>query len=117
MAIHMLNNTIILFTNLYEPDRFGRYGVVVEVPDKYQVKPFTTSRRATGAGRDISEVIRCRLRNQDVKEGYKGLRRGDIITIEVSADTYILSGKEHIYPTIINIFRRGKQCQNQKILE
>lgn len=108
MAIHILNNTIILFSNLYEQDRFGRFGVVVTVPDTYQLKPFTTSKRAVGIGRDTAQVIRCGLRKQDVKDVYKQLRRGDIVTLEVSADTYMLNGKENIYPTIINILKGGK---------
>lgn len=103
MRKHILNNTIILFTNLNIPDNYGRYGVVVEVPDVYQLKPFTTSRRGQGIDKETASIIRCRLRKQDISDDYKTLRRGDIITLEVSVDTYILKGKEYIYPTIISI--------------
>lgn len=108
LGIHILNNTTILFSNLYQQDRFGRYGVVVAVPDAYQLKPFTTAKRGAGIGTETANIIRCVLRKQDVKEEYKALRRGDIITIEVSADTFMLKGKAHIYPSIITILKGGK---------
>jgi hypothetical protein len=78
------------------------------VPDAYQLKQFNTHRKALGVGKDTTQVIRCALRKQDIKENYRVLRRGDIITIEVSADTYILNGKEYIYPSIINILPVNK---------
>jgi hypothetical protein len=108
MGNYILNNTTIVFTNLVEPDRFNRYGVVVSVPDVYQLKPFTTHRKALGISKDTVHVIRCALRKQDVEEKYRALRRGDKITLEVRADSYILNGKEHIYPSIINILPVNK---------
>jgi hypothetical protein len=104
MSRHILNNVIVLFSNLCSPDNYGRYGVLVEVRDTYQLKPFTTSRRGQGIGKETATIIRCALRKQDIKEEYRTIRRGDIITLEVSADTYILKGKEYIYPSIINIY-------------